>query len=101
MNDATGTTSQRLRELANGLRGTTVPVGGGRYLDDVLNQIAGELEKQQCDHEWKTIETVRRTHARSQGMVTWTCIDRFYCATCLDQRELKREDTTAQQPEWW
>lgn len=65
-----------------------------------MTRCANELDAR-CDHQWRIIETVRRTHHNPGGLITWTCVDRFYCWSCLDRRELKKEETASEQPAWW
>jgi hypothetical protein len=62
----------------------------------------GEVELNlQCDHKYVHLETSRWHDSGGGYQTRWVRIDRFFCERCLKTRELRRDEYSREQPEWY
>ena len=63
------------------------------------------LKAEQCQHEYRWIETVRRSReAETVGQVEYELVDRFYCRHCLDIQQKSQKavmDKFKDMPGWF
>lgn len=53
-----------------------------------------------CEHQYQHLETSKWT---SDGtyLIKWVKVDRFFCTHCLHISEVRREEWSREQPEWY
>jgi hypothetical protein len=89
-----------LKDLAERICQIPVMYGTDGYDYDRLQEIARAIEPGHA-HNFALIETVRKRQQEPGGLLTWILIDRFYCKSCLEQFENRKEQLSDSQPEWW
>jgi len=53
------------------------------------------------EHEFLHIETIYKKNWPGTGMYQYIRIDRFYCRTCLETREVVKSECSRSEPDWW
>ena len=56
--------------------------------------------REECNHNYQHLDTTKYTTDAGYN-TTFVRVDRYYCTKCLDQKQLKREATTRETPEWY